>query len=50
MRKLDFLIVGCMKGGTTTLVDYINGHKDLSCLENELQYFSDGNFFLKGEQ
>ena len=50
MRKLDFLIVGCMKGGTTTLVDYINGHKDLSCLENELQYFSDEKFFLKGEQ
>jgi len=49
-RKLDFLIIGAMKSGTTTLHDYLSTHPGV-CLASpkEPQYFSRDNVFAKGE-
>ncbi len=48
MNKVDFIVVGCMKAGTTTVVQHLNSHPDVSCLVNELQYFSDDTKFDQG--
>jgi hypothetical protein len=49
MKKLDFVVVGCMKAGTTTIIDYLNSHSEIDCLENEIQYFSNPHLYSKGE-
>ncbi len=48
MNKVDFIVVGCMKAGTTTVVQHLNSHPDVSCMVNELQYFSDDAKFDQG--
>ncbi len=50
MRKLDFLIGGAAKAGTTSLAKLLNQVQDVYCHGggNELQYFGKDRFFRKG--
>lgn len=48
-KSLDFLIIGAMKSGTTTLHDYLNEHPGIYMLSpKEPQYFSRDKVFSKG--
>jgi hypothetical protein len=50
MRKLDFLIIGTQKAGTTSLYEYITQHPQLYLPKvKEIQYFVDERFYNKGE-
>lgn len=44
----DFLIAGSMKSGTTTLVDLLNRHPEISLPQRELYFFSFRTNFGKG--
>ena len=35
----DFLIVGAMKAGSTTLMDYLVSHQDVGIPAEEINYF-----------
>ena len=49
MSKLDFLVIGTMKSGTTTLADQLRSHNGIYIPERkELEYFSRDNNFAKG--
>jgi hypothetical protein len=39
MKKLDFLVIGTQKGGTTSLINQFNQHPDIFMCENELHFF-----------
>jgi len=39
MKKLDFLVIGTQKGGTTSLINQFNQHPDIFIHENELHFF-----------
>lgn len=40
-KKVDFLCVGCQKGGTTTLRAYLNAHPQIDMPSNEVHFFDD---------
>ena len=46
----DFLVVGAMKAGSTTLMDYLAGHKEVGMPKEEINYFDKDANFEKGEQ
>lgn len=39
MKKLDFLVIGTQKGGTTSIIPHFNQHPDIFMCENELHFF-----------
>ena len=47
-RLPDFLIVGAMKSGTSTLADYLASHKSIHLPANELHYFNRDERFSQG--
>lgn len=49
MGKLNFLIVGAMKAGTTSLVKMLNQHKSIHIPDKESYYFSHNNVYRQGE-
>ncbi|MEO9965627.1 MAG: sulfotransferase [Reichenbachiella sp.] len=48
MIKPDFLIVGAMKGGTSSLAYILSHHKDIYIPKNEIFYFSHDKNYKKG--
>lgn len=46
--KPDFLIVGTMKSGTTTLAQYLNQHKQIFMPSFEVHFFDNPSQFAKG--
>lgn len=49
MNKLDFIIIGAMKSGTTTFCDYLNLHPDIFITKpKEPQFFSRANKYNLG--
>jgi Sulfotransferase domain len=48
LKLPDFLIVGAMKSGTTTLADYLNLHPKVWIPERELHYFDNEENFSRG--
>jgi len=49
MAKVDFLIIGTQKGGTTSLYNYIDEHPEVFVPEvKEIQYFVDDRFYSQG--
>lgn len=47
----DFVVIGAMKAGTTTLFEYLCQHPDVfMCTPKEPQYFSRNQVFEKGEK
>ena len=44
----DFLVVGAMKAGSTTLMDYLVTHKDVGIPSEEINYFDKDSNFEKG--
>ncbi|MGM0598085.1 MAG: sulfotransferase, partial [Myxococcota bacterium] len=44
----NFLIVGVMKAGTTTLADYLNAHTSLKISHDEIHFFDRDNNYKKG--
>ena len=44
----DFLIVGAMKAGSTTLMDYLVSHQDVGIPAEEINYFDKDSNFKKG--
>jgi len=46
--KIDFIIVGAMKAGTSSLGFHLNNHPDVYLPEKELQFFNDDQKFSKG--
>ncbi len=44
----DFLIIGAMKAGTSTLVELLNQHPEISLPKKELYYFSNTKNYNKG--
>lgn len=46
----DFLIVGAMKAGSTTLMDYLVSHQEVGIPAEEINYFDKDSNFLKGEK
>jgi len=50
-KKVDFLIIGAQKAGTTSLYEYLKQHKDIQFSSSkENLFFSNQNFYEKGEQ
>ena len=50
MRKIDFLIVGAQKAGTTSLYEYLSKHDEIFMpFLKELNYFSNDQNYAKGE-
>lgn len=47
-HKLDFLIVGTMKGGTSTLAYMLGHHKEIYIPDKEIFYFSNDKNYRKG--
>lgn len=45
----DFLIIGAMKAATSTIVDLLNQHPNISLPKKELYYFSNSKNFPKGD-
>jgi hypothetical protein len=41
MKKLDFLVIGTQKGGTTSLINQFNQHPDIFMCENEFTYMKE---------
>jgi hypothetical protein len=48
VRLPDFLIVGAMKAGTTTLADYLDQHAGLYMPSRELQFFNRDDRYARG--
>lgn len=49
MKKLDFLIIGAQKSGTTSLHMYLNTHPQIYMpIEKEAPFFSKDNIYQKG--
>ena len=49
-KKVDFLIIGAQKAGTTSLFEYLKQHKDIQFSSSkENLYFSNQKFYEKGE-
>lgn len=48
ITKADFLIIGAMKAGTTSLVDILNQHTNISIPKKELYFFSQDKIYSKG--
>jgi len=49
-RKVDFIICGTQKSGTTALYSYLNQHHQVCMAEKkELHYFDDDSLFLDGK-
>ncbi len=48
MKTLDFLIVGAMKAGTSSLAYILGNHKDIHIPAKEIFYFSDTKNYNKG--
>ena len=48
VRLPDFLIIGTMKSGTTTLADYLSEHPRICIPAAELQFFNNDANFAKG--
>jgi len=46
---LDFLIIGAMKSGTTSLASALNQHPEVYLPKNELHYFDNNDYFSKGD-
>lgn len=47
MKKLDYIIIGAQKGGTTSAISHFNQHPDLFLYPSELHFFDkDHNFKL----
>lgn len=44
----DFLVVGAMKAGSTTLMDYLVSHKEVGIPSEEINYFDKDSNFEKG--
>ncbi len=50
-RKIDFLIIGAQKAGTTSLYEYLGQHPEIFLPElKELHYFSRNEFYNQGER
>jgi len=50
-RKIDFLIIGAQKSGTTTLYDWLGQHPDIFLPETkEVLYFAYDDFYRQGEK
>lgn len=47
--SINFLIVGSMRSGTSTLTCLLNRHRDISLPERELYYFSFPGVYARGE-
>lgn len=48
-KKLDFIVIGAAKSGTTTLFELAKGHPELFIpRDKELPYFSDKSLYKKG--
>ena len=50
MKKLDFMIVGTMKSGTTSLAFQLNHNPDICMPPSEIHYFNYDENFSKGEK
>ena len=49
MRRPDFIIIGAMKAGTTTLWEYLRRHPEIfMCYPKEPQFFSREHIFQRG--
>ena len=49
MAVVDFIVIGAMKSGTTTLIDYLHRHPDIYIPPiKEVQYFSRDENYTKG--
>jgi hypothetical protein len=46
----DFLIVGAMKAGSTTLMDYLVSHPEVGIPAEEINYFDKDSNYKKGEK
>lgn len=50
-RKIDFLIIGAQKSGTTTLYDWLRQHPDIFLpVAKEVLYFAYDDFYRQGEK
>ena len=50
MEKIDFLIVGAQKAGTTSLYEYLSRHSNIYMPNlKELNYFSNDENYSKGK-
>ena len=49
-RLPDFLVVGAMKAGTTSLSGYLSQHPDIHMPPGEVHYFDREEHFAQGEQ
>ncbi len=48
MKKIDFLIVGAQKGGTTTLLEHLKKHPNIeTSIRKEVHFFDRDNLFKK---
>ena len=49
MRKLDFIVIGAQKSGTTSLHEYLSRHPEIGVgTKKELHYFDKDKYFKKG--
>ncbi|MGP3778030.1 sulfotransferase family protein [Halanaerobium saccharolyticum] len=48
MRKLDFIIVGAMKSGTSSLAYHLNNHPNIYLPNEEIHFFNNDIDFKKG--
>jgi hypothetical protein len=49
MRKLDFIVIGAQKSGTTSLHEYLSRHPEIGVgTKKELHYFDKDIYFKKG--
>jgi hypothetical protein len=46
----DFLVVGAMKAGSTTLMDYLVSHQDVGIPGEEINYFDKDSNYSKGDR
>lgn len=44
----DFIVIGAMKSGTTSLQGYLDGHPEIAMAPKELNFFSDGLNWHRG--
>jgi hypothetical protein len=44
MKKLDFLVIGTQKGGTTSLINQFNQHPKVYIYKEEIHFFDSNNF------
>jgi hypothetical protein len=48
--RADFIIVGVMKSGTTTLAHHFTHHPDIAIPANEIHYFDYDHFYSQGDE